>query len=240
MPDIKEQLDLLNKIQKLDVEIYRFELEKERMPKLAEECKANFGSEQAKLAEMQNNLKSIQVKRKEKEIELETKEQTVKKYQTQLYQIKSNKEYSALQQEIEGLKTDASVIEDDIIKILEDVDRMNKDAKEQQKKIDESKKALDVKLNEIALKTKEIDSELARLREERNKIQPGVDKEIYEMYDKIMKNRDGIGIVSVENEICGGCYLNVPPQIINEIKMYMEIKRCERCGCILYIPEVDG
>ena len=71
MADIKEQLEMLIGIQKFDIEIYKLEQEKGRMPKLAEECKADFENQQAKLAEIQNNLKSMQVKRKEKEIEIE-------------------------------------------------------------------------------------------------------------------------------------------------------------------------
>src|SRR3989338_9524733 len=73
---------------------------------------------------IEDGLKTIQVKRKEKEVDLASKETTMKKYNLQLMSVKTNKEYTSLQNEIEGLKADNSVLEEEILNFMEEIDSL--------------------------------------------------------------------------------------------------------------------
>ena len=83
----------------------------------------------------------------------------------------------------------------------------------------------------------EIDQRLAVLEAQRKQLLPGLDQQILSQYERILHSRDGLAIVSVRDNSCAGCNMNVPPQVINLIKMYESIVTCEVCNRIFYIQE---
>ena len=89
----------------------------------------------------------------------------------------------------------------------------------------------------VELRIKEIDGRLDVLQAQRKQVAPGIDAKVFSMYERILKSRDGLAIVSVKDNSCSGCNMNVPPQVINLIKMYDSVITCEVCNRILYIKE---
>lgn len=237
MTNLEEQIKLLVELQGLDTQILRLENELNSTPEKIKAIEDAYKEKTANLKKLEDGVRSLQVKRKEKEMELETKEGSIKKFQTQMYQVKTNKEYSALQEEIERAKADNSVIEEDIIKILDQVDARNKDIvrekdflKKQEAESVEQKK----KLNDDAAK---IRSQLDNLQAQRTALAGKVEKTILSKYERIVKSKDGLAVVPVANESCQGCFRILPPQVINEIRMKAQLVFCENCARILYIEE---
>ncbi|MDD3274808.1 MAG: C4-type zinc ribbon domain-containing protein, partial [Candidatus Omnitrophica bacterium] len=79
--------------------------------------------------------------------------------------------------------------------------------------------------------------QLVQLETQRKQIIPEIDPKIFQEYERILSSREGLAIVPVEHNSCGGCHMLVPPQVINLIKMYSHIITCEVCNRILYIRE---
>jgi uncharacterized protein len=179
----------------------------------------------------------LQKQRKDKELELGTKEENAKKLQNQLYQLKTNKEYQAMLQQIDSAKADASVIEDKILEILDQFDKVKKESNLEKEKLQEEEKIFNNQNKQIEDRIKEIDSRLEQLEEQRKQVIPNIAPKILSQYERILKNRDGLAIVSVKDNSCLGCNMFVPPQVINLIKMYERIITCEICNRILYINE---
>jgi len=177
------------------------------------------------------------VKRKEKELDLESRETNIKKLQTQLYQMKTNKEYTAMQQEIERAKADKSAVEDDIIKLLDEIDVNSKEiAREKEAlKIEEDKMMKEKTSFSAAGKEKEV--KVSALKEARKALAEKVDKTMLAKYDRILKSKNGLAMASVKGDACQGCFRVMPPQVINEVKMRQELIFCGNCARILYIEE---
>src|SRR3990167_9254203 len=119
---IHEQIKILVELQKIDSEIYRLKKELESHPLLKQKIEADFEKKKSRMKAAEEELKSAQLKQKEKDGDLQSKEEKIKKLQAQLYQLKSNKEYTAMEMEIKGLKADNSVLEEEILKLLDVVD----------------------------------------------------------------------------------------------------------------------
>ena len=235
MVDLKSQISQLVHLQTIDSEIYVLKNEKELKPKEIQAIDAAFEEKKKHLASLEQTLLSFQKQRKDKELELASKEESAKKLETQLYQLKTNKEYQAMMQQIQDAKADASVIEDQILGLLEQADKIKNDSSQEKQRFQEEEKVAEGQKRHIQDRLKEIDERIAQLEAQRKQITPALDKKILTQYERILLNRDGLAIASVKDNSCGGCNMFVPPQVINLIRMYECIITCEVCNRILYI-----
>lgn len=228
---------MLVELQGLDTHIFRLEDELGSIPVRIKKSEDGYKSNMVNLKQLEDEYKALQVNKKQKEGDLEVKEAAVKKFQTQMYQVKTNKEYSAFQEEIARTKADGSLIEEDIIKLFDQIDEENRKIarekeflKQEEVKLNEEKK----KLNEDALRIK---TELGGIKEKRSALAQKVEKNVLAKYERIVRNKDGLAVVPVASESCQGCFRVMPPQVINEIKMNNQLIFCENCARILYIAE---
>jgi len=235
--DIALEIKKLVNLQKIDTQLYNLNREKIEKPKIIASLQNEFDQKKQILKEYEERSKSLLLKRKDKEGELTSKEEGIKKLQSKLYLLKTNKEYSAMLTEINGVKMDNSLLEEEIIKILEEQDNLKKDLekqqsiiKEEEKKFDEQKQKINNRIKEIEVQTKDMESKRSNAIKE-------IDAKILSRYERIIKGKESLAIVKVENDSCQGCFMNVPPQVINEIKMNDKLIFCEMCARILYIPD---
>jgi predicted nucleic acid-binding Zn-ribbon protein len=233
--NVEEQLNILIKLQALDSQLYRLRKERVAKPKLIEELEARRNHEQAAVKEIEEKIKANQLRRKQKEMDLQAKEESVKKLSTQLYQIKTNKEYQTMQHEIEGHKADNSLLEDEILAIMEEADSLSKELVKEKELFAEAEKRLNEDRKKIEGEIAVIDNEIADFESQRNELTAQVDKKVLSQYEKVLVNREGVALVVVKNHACQGCFINLPPQVINEIRMKDKITVCESCARILYI-----
>lgn len=225
------------KLQTVDTEIYALRYEKESKPQETKMLEASFAEKKQHLATLEKTALDLQKQRKDRELDLVSKEEAIKKLQTQLYSLKTNKEYQAMLQQIEGAKADASVIEDKILEVLEHIDRIKLEIEQEKQRLCEEEKVFALKRKDIEGRIKEIDDRLAQLEARRIQIIPEVRAQILNQYERILLNRDGLAIVKVKNNSCQGCNMFVPPQVINLIQMYERLVTCEVCNRILYIDD---
>lgn len=234
---IKEQLSGLVQLQDLDGKIYALAKQKERFPLEIAKSQKYFEDKKITLNGLEEKFKNLAVKRKEREGDLASKEENIKKLNTQLAGLKTNKEYHAMQSQIAGLKADNSLIEEDILKMMEEQDKGKVEiaaekvclSEEEKKFLEEKKKA------EAGIK--EIESAINDLAAKRGHILPSIDKRILPVYERILKGKEGLALVKVKDYSCQGCFMAVTPQVVNEIKMLDKIVICEACARMLYIEE---
>ncbi|TBR16720.1 hypothetical protein EPO66_04080 [bacterium] len=238
--NLKDQLSTLIQLQDVDRQIYLLKEEKEAGPKEIEALKLSFEAKKQKLAELEKSLLDAQKQRKDKELELGTKEEGIKKLQSQLFQLKTNKEYHAMLTQIQDSKADNSVIEDKILELFESADKIKVEVDAEKQRLLGEEKAFNEDKKRVDEKIKEIESKLVQLEAQRNQIIPKIDKKVLGQYDRILSNRDGLAIVSVRDNTCKGCNMHVPPQVINLIRMYERIITCEVCNRILYVENENA
>lgn len=239
MPEtsVKDQTKKLVELQKIDGDIYLFNKDLEEKPQVVQELKDEYESKKAKLNELEEKSKNLQVQRKDLELELQSKEDDIAKANTQLSDIKTNKEYTAKISEIESIKADKSIIEEKILVSYDETEAISAE-------IDKEKEVLAKEEKEYLDKKKEVDGEVVKIKEQiktleaqREKVLPDIEKTELARYERILKHKEGRAIVPVVSNACSGCHMNVTPQMINAIKMYDQMISCEMCNRLLYIEE---
>ena len=237
MENLKEQIKLLVELQGLDTQIFRLEDELEAIPETIRIREEEFKEKSVNLKKLEDDLKALLMKRKEKEGDLEAKEGTIKKYQQQLNQVKTNKEYTALQEEIGRVKADDSLIEEAILNIFDEIDAGNKNITKEKDFLKGEEAKFNEEKKRFASDTERIKTELETLKKQREELSGKVDKVILKKYERIVKSKDGLAVVTIANDACQGCFRVMPPQVVNEIKMNKELVFCDNCARILYLEE---
>jgi hypothetical protein len=129
-------------------------------------------------------------------------------------------------------------------KMLETYDRADeiKALIEKEKEIlAKEEEVFEVKKAEVEAELKELEDQLKKVNDIRASLLEGVDKGLLARYERILENKDGLAVVPIVGENCGGCFLNLPPQTINEVAKKKEIILCEICSRIMYIEsDVKG
>ncbi|HVM32016.1 MAG TPA: C4-type zinc ribbon domain-containing protein [bacterium] len=174
--------------------------------------------------------------RKTLEIEVGSLETRLKRYQSQLDEVKNEKEYEALKQEIEKHKQDKTRLEEKVLEILfqEDAQKEKIAVLAGQITADEKRYAEDQK--EIGLQVADCEKAMAEKMAERQVHLAALPPEEAQGYEALRQRGKKIAVAAVlENHTCGGCHMAVAPQLLMEVKNGRKINRCD-CGRYLYLP----
>ena len=236
--NLKEEIAKIVKLQDIDFQIHKLKKEKDfDLPFQIKKTKDEFEEKKQSCFIYEEKAKQTQLKKKDKEIDLATKEENLRKLQGQLYQLKTNKEYQAKLTEIASKKADVSIVEEDLIEILDQLESIQKDLKTQKQILFQEEVKSKEEENKINEQIKNIEITLTNLKNKRLILSKDVDQNILLQYDDFLTKRNGLAIVPVEGGNCGACHMLVTHQTINEIKMYAKLVFCENCVRILYIAE---
>ena len=235
--NLKDQIRKLVELQVMDEEIFRFKRELREKPVEVENLKKEFESKKIKLKGLEDKLKAIQVIQKESELDLKVKEEAIAKTDASLSLIKTNKEYQARLLEIENLKADKSIVEEKILLGYDEVDAARK-------ALEAEKIAVAQYEKEFTAKEKQVDDDVAVITDrlkvkesQRARITPEVRPDYLGRYERILNNKNGLGIVKVVDHTCGGCFMHLTEQVLNELKKYEQIISCDQCARILYLAD---
>ncbi len=236
--NLKEEITKIVQLQEIDSQIYVLSQEKDiKKPAQLEALKGEFAQKKQNLSIFEDKVKAVQLKKKDKELELASKEEGLRKSQGQLYQLKTNKEYQAKLSEIASLKADISIAEDELLRILEEIEVTKKELDIQKSSLDQEEKKFKEQEGMITNEMRDMDAKIKNLQDKRESFISNIDQNILSKYEKLLQVRQGLAIVPVNNANCGYCHMRVTHQKINEIKMYKDMVFCENCVRMLYIPE---
>lgn len=173
--------------------------------------------------------------------EIQDAQASVERYKRQLDEVSNNREYDTLTKEIEFQTLEIELCNKKIREAEVKVAEKERDLEQNHEIIDDRRKALEekkVELDEIMQETKE---EETLLKEKASELEKKIEPRLLTSFKRIRKNaRNGLGIVYVQRDACGGCFNKIPPQRQLDIKMHKKIIVCEYCGRILIDPELAG
>jgi predicted nucleic acid-binding Zn-ribbon protein len=240
VPDtsIKDQIHRLVALQKIDSEIYDLKTQLQEKPAVVGDLKKGFEGKKARLQVIEEKIKSVQAKRKETELDLKGKEDSITKANAQLSELKTNREYSAKLTEIENIKADKSILEEKVLLSFDESDRLSGDAAAERGRVAEEERVYLQKKKEVDEEVKVINERVKALEGQRKELIPGVDAAILPRYEQLIDRRQGLAIVQViSGNECGGCHMDVTMQQINAIKIGEGFVHCEFCNRILYLED---
>ncbi|MGP1480891.1 MAG: zinc ribbon domain-containing protein [Hoylesella enoeca] len=188
-----------------------------------------------------NEIKEFQTAVSQKKAEINQAQASVDRYKSQLDEVKNNREYDTLSKEIEFQSLEIELcnkkIKDAVVKIAE----RERDLANVQEQIAARADDLEQKRNELNEIMQETREEEEKLKDKAKVLETKIEPRLLNSFKRIRKNvRNGLGIVYVQRDACGGCFNKIPPQRQLDIKMHKKIIVCEYCGRILVDPELAG
>jgi uncharacterized protein len=228
-------LQRLQELQVLDSRVAGLERKLEAIPTRIHgirdglhQAKASIDAIRAKLDGARKDIRT-----KEKELEYQAAQR--KKLEAKLYEVKTNKEYSAVLAEIESAKVEKDRIEEEILALMELQERLGREVVEADARL--RPQEAEAKVQEAAateeLRALEVDVEAAR--SERESVVRDVPRDLLVQYARLLKGRAGLAVALVgSNGICSGCRVTLTPQRFNEVRQSSQILVCENCGRFLY------
>jgi predicted nucleic acid-binding Zn-ribbon protein len=235
-----EQLDVLKRLQTIDAELYRLRRAQREKPLELEQAEAQLVAQETRVKAADDALKRLQVTQKEKEIDLQSREASVKKLQGQLFQVKTNKEYTAMQHEIETLKADNSLLEEEILKLFDAIEQATKERQRQSQELATQQARLKVERSRIEQELAAISDQIGELERDRGSLAQEAPPPALAVYERVLGIRDGLALVPIVESSCGGCHRRLPPQVVNEVYLKAELVTCEHCNRILYFDETHS
>jgi predicted nucleic acid-binding Zn-ribbon protein len=241
MPEeaMRAALEALKALQDCDDEIAECRRRQQAIPTEVASLHAGFAEHRAAMDQREALLHQKQVERKNMEIDLEEDREKIKKLKLQLYQVKTNREYSALLSEIKALEETCSRLEDGILALMEEIDRFSREAKTDKIAAASERERLEGENTRLQQDLDSIARELVRLQETRARISSRIDGVVLAQYERISRVRQGKAVVPAKQGVsfgkdhCGGCFSNLPPQLLMEIRKSEQLITCYNCGRIL-------
>jgi len=235
---VLEELQKLKKLQKCDAQIFQREDELDALPEENESLEKQIREMENKIAELRNGVSIQEEERKKREDILSRGEDKLKGITGKQSAIRNKDEYNALLREIDNIKRFNKEIEEEISEIGREVDLKSQELglveQENIKKIAESKH----KLNDNLKRMKTIENDIEKMYDERDKLTGAIRPAILRKYERILESsKTGKAIAEVDNYICRGCNMTLPPQLYNNVLKSERMETCPNCQCILLPSE---
>ncbi len=230
-------LETLIKLQQVDAVILDIQRKIAEFPEIVQQLDKQLSESENDIAKLHVRIEEQEKLRRSKELDVDANIEKIKKYQGQLLQVKTNKEYSALLSEIKGLKSKNSLTEDDIIELMESVERARKALDDSQKELTQEKIRVHEEKQRKETEQAEFQNVLEDQQKERDKLVETVEGNLLKEYAKLFNLRNGIAVASVEDGgVCEGCHVALTPQMFAEVKTGEYLHHCPICRRFLYWP----
>jgi uncharacterized protein len=233
-----ERLSTLYELQLIDNQLDELEELRGDLPAAVNDLKAQINTLKESVDSKEEEKKKSLNKRKQNDEDVERMKTNLKKYKSQLYQVRNNKEYDALTKEIDHseelvakLEAESSALEDLVQKIKKEIEEITP-------QLEIFARDLKEKESELKQIIKANEREEARFQDKRERAKSKVKKPDYNTYMRIRKALNGKAVVTIIRAACSGCHNVVPPQRQIEIRSNKKLYSCESCGRILISPDV--
>ncbi len=230
------QLQYLINLQKFDLRIFQIQDQLRKAPELLKSAETPLQDILTRLQALKNTGESLVKQRRSGERELATQEDQLQKIRNRLSELKTNKEYQAHLFEIELTRKKKDSIEENVLEMMERVEQNEQAIKELEEQAKEAQHAFDVEKARLETHFANLENELADLDRQQKSLADMVEKPLLARYTRLKTMRKGYAVAQLRDGACGGCQLQLPPQLVAEVKRGDELMDCSYCHRILYMP----
>ena len=238
---VEEKLTSLLTLQKIESKLDELHILKGELPMEVADLEDEITGLHARQVRIEEEINGVTDFIEQRKAAIKEAEALVKKYEKQSSNVKNNREFEAINKEIEMQQLEVKLAEKHIKDATEEI-------AEKAVALDKAKKNIAAKEGALATKKGELEKIIAANEKEEkhfNKLsaeaRQHVETRLLASYDKIRRSyRNGLAVVPVERDACGGCFNAIPPQKQSEIKQHKKIMICENCGRILVDEELNS
>jgi predicted nucleic acid-binding Zn-ribbon protein len=238
---VEEKLTSLINLQKVDSKLDGIQILKGELPIEVSDLVDEIAGLNARQNRIEEEMNGIQQFIEEKKAAIKESQELIKKYEKQSDNVKNNREFEAINKEMEMQTLEVKLSEKHIKDATEDLAEKARQLEAAKKAISVKEGNLKGKKGELEKIIEETDKEEKHYRKLEEAARSAVDPRLLSSYDRIRNNyRNGLAVVPVERDSCGGCFNAIPPQKQSEIKQRKKIIVCENCGRILIDDDLES
>ena len=241
---VEEKLQNLYELQRIDTEIDKIKTLRGELPLEVQDLEDEIAGLETRIENLKVELGELDKTSSTRKMDIKKAEEAIKKYSEQLDNVRNNREYDALSKEIEFQKLEIELQE-------KRIREAQKAKAEKEALMEESKKRYEDKVSDLEAKKGELNDIINETHKDEESLQTKseelaatIDERLLTAYRRIRSNaRNGLAVVTVDRDACGGCFNKIPPQRQLAIRSRKKIIVCEYCGRILidkYICDYDG
>ena len=231
---IEEKLRALFNLQIINSEIDKIRTLRGELPLEVQDLEDEIAGLETRIEKLQEEIKNFDSAIAGKKTEITNSKNLIQKYEEQQNNVRNNREFDSLSKEIEYQTLEIELSEKRIREFTAQTKEKTELIEESKKLLDERQNDLDEKKSELEEITSDTQKEEEQLLKKRQEYEQLIEERLLTAYKKIRKNaRNGLAVVSVQRDACGGCFNQIPPQRQLDIRSRKKIIVCEYCGRIL-------
>ena len=237
---VEEKLSSLVRLQKIDSKLDEIQILKGELPMEVKDLEDEIEGLHARQLRVEEEINGITEFIEQKKEGIKEAQALIKKYEKQSDNVKNNREFEAINKEIEMQQLEEKLCEKHIKDATEEIAEKAKQLEFAKKAVSTKEGNLSGKKGELEKIINETEKEEKHYNKDAASARSHVDERLLLSYDRIRKNyRNGLAVVPVERDSCGGCFHAIPPQKQSEIKLRKKVMICENCGRILVDSDLN-
>lgn len=231
---ITEKLHKLWNLQQIDSQLDEIKILKGELPMEVADLEDELAGLDTRIKRLKASVKDAEQEVARIQTFSKDTDANLKKYQKQIEEVKNNREYEALQREIDNARLDIELAAKKIKEAKVVLDQKKESLTISEAKFAARQQDLETKKQELNSIIEKTDKEEARLKGHSDLARVGVDARLLKAYDRTRTTyRNGLAVVTVDRNACGGCFNRIPPQVQLEVCLHKKIIACEHCGRVL-------
>ena len=231
---MEEKIEALYKLQQIDSKIDEIEKIKGELPLEVQDLEDEVAGLQTRIDKINGEIEELTALTRQRRRETDEAKMMIEKYEEQQQNVRNNREFDAITKEIEYQKLEIDLCAKRLKEYSAEMKVKKKLAEDAETLFSERNIDLENKKNELASIESETAEEMAALRAQVAEALSKIDERLLTAYQRIRGNmRNGLAVVTVKRDACGGCYNRIPPQRQVDIRQNQKIIVCEYCGRIL-------
>jgi len=233
---LNSDLEKIIKLQQIDTETDLLRDRIREIPLFIQQIEESIKLKNEEFKQRGEQFKTRKVELKSRDLELKSAEENITKKGGELYKVKTNEAYRALEKEIEDEKNKKEGLEETILLLMDAIDSGEKQLAEEKMAFEKEISEFENQKKILQDETREKEERVKKFEQEKASCVSGVNPQLLGKYERIRKSKYGLAVVPIiEEKICGGCQINLPQQKVNEVLSGKDIVLCEHCSRILYI-----
>ncbi len=238
---VESRLRSLYELQTILTEIDRIKTIRGELPLEVKDLEDNLAGLHTRIDNFTAEIEELKVKLAKEKEKITDSQNKIARYKEQLENVRNNREFDLLTKEVEFQTLEIELSEKHLAEYSRRIENKANEIEATKEKIGDTEHVLGEKRAELEEIVSETRQDEERLRQQAKDIEPKIDAYTLNAFKRIRKNaRNGLGVVYIQRNACGGCFNRIPPQKQLEIKMRKKIIVCEYCGRIIIDPEIAG
>ena len=236
---VEKRLVALYTLQSVDSEIDKIRIIRGELPQAVQDLEDEIAGLHTRIENFTNEIKETEAANRQRNTEITEHQEQIKKYQKQQDNVRNNREFESLNKEIEFQNLEIQLCERKMREGTAHIKELKQHIEAAKLLVQNREKDLDDKREELLSITAETEKDEERLRKMSAEQEQYIDERYLTAYKRIRNAaRNGLAVVTIDRDSCGGCFSSIPPQRQMEIKMHKKVIVCENCGRILVDDDI--